>query len=154
MRRLALLLVSATLVFAPASAYAHGGGESASTAIPAQALAVQALAMLDAGMGVAEARGRVQAALQATDKQDVRLDRLRAADASLARNDTASAHRELESAFNTDDRHLIGTSFTNGDARPIAAILGAIIAAAGLLIYRRTRTNGTISEPPPGVNSA
>lgn len=142
MRCLALLIGAAVLAFAPASAFADGSAESPSADIPAQALAVQALAMLDASMGAMDARDRVQAALQAKNQEDVRVDRLRAADAALGRDDTVAARRELEAAFNPDDRHLIGGSFTgSGNGRVVAAILGAIlVAAALLLLLRRTPT--------------
>lgn len=148
MGRLVLLISAAVLALAPASAYADGGAESSSADIPAQALAVQALAMLDANMGAMDARVRVQAALGAKDQQDVRIDRLRAADVALGRNDTAAARRELEAAFNPDDRHLIGTRFTgSGNGRVAAAILGAIvIAAALLLLLRQMRSNATFAD--------
>jgi hypothetical protein len=145
-RWLAVLISVALLAFAlPASATAHGGKPSASGDIPAQALAVQALAMLDANMGATDARDRVQAALRAKDQTDVRVGRVRAADAALSRNDTTTARRELEAAFNTDDQHLIGTSFTSsGDARIVAAILGTILVASALLLLLwQTRSSAT-----------
>ena len=145
-RRLVLLISVAMIVLAPSSAQAHGGDPATSTEIPAQALAVQALAMLDAHMGVFDARDRVRAALRAKNQDDIRMDRLRAADVALGRNDTTSARRELEAAFNPDDRHLIGTSFTSsGDARRVAAILGAILAAAALLLILRP-TKATLAN--------
>lgn len=140
-RLLALLLATVALGLAPGGAYGHGGSESSSTQMPAQALAVQALAMLDAHMGAADARASLDAALRATDKADIRLERLRAADAALARNDTIGARRELDAAFNPDDSHLIGTSFSaGGDIRTAAAVLGGILLAGSLLLYRRTRS--------------
>lgn len=153
MRRLALLLSAALLVLAPISAQAHGGGDSTSTDIPAQALAVQALAMLDAHMGAMDARDRLHAALRATNQEDIRVGRLRAADAALGRNDIATARRELEAAFNPDDRHLIGTSFTgSGDSRPVAAILGAILVAAALLLILR-QTKSTLADEKPRTST-
>ena len=137
MRRLAVLSLIAILTLTPAVAHAHGG-EPTGGKVPAQALAVQALAMLDAQMGATDARDRVQAALRADNQDDVRVDRLRAADQALAQGDTGTARRQLEAAFNPDDRHLIGTSFTTGgDGRAIAAIIGAMMIAAALLLLRR-----------------
>ncbi len=146
--RLALLASAALLTFAPAIAYAHGGEGSSSADVPAQALAVQALAMLEANMGAMDARDSVQAALRATNQDDIRVDRLRAAEAALERNDVTGARRELEAAFNSDDRHLIGTTFTGSDdARIVAAIVGAIlVAAALLLLLRQTRSNTTFAD--------
>lgn len=146
MRRLAVLSLLSMLALAPSVAHAHGG-EPVGGQVPAQALAVQALAMLDAQMGATDARDRVQAALRADNQDDVRVDRLRAADRALARGDTSTARLQLEAAFNPDDRHLIGTSFTTGgDGRAIAAIIGAMLIAAALFLLRR-RHGG---EPRPG----
>ena len=139
MRRLVALSLISMLALTPALARAHGG-EPTGGEIPAQGLAVQALAMLDAHMGATDARDRVQAALRATNQDDVRVNRLRAADRALAHGDTKSARRELEVAFNPDDRHLIGTSFTaSGDGRTVAAILGLLAIAAAALLLRRGR---------------
>ena len=141
MRRLAVLSLISILALTPAVAHAHGG-EPTGGKVPAQALAVQALAMLDAQMGATDARDRVQAALRADNQDDVRVDRLRAADQALAQGDTRTARRQLEAAFNPDDRHLIGTSFTTGgDGRAIAAIIGAMMIAAALLLLRRRRAD-------------
>lgn len=117
------------------------GGSHIYTFVPGPHGNVQALAMLDAGMGVMDARVRVQAALRAKNRADVRMGRLRTADAALGRGDVAGARRELEAAFNPDDRHLIGTSFSGGNrARVAAAILGAIAAAAALALLLRQRS--------------
>ena len=142
MRRLVALSLVSILALTPALASAHGG-EPTSGDIPAQALAVQALAMLDAHMGATDARDRVTAALRAKNQDDVRVNRLRAADRALARGDTSSARRQLEAAFNPDDRHLIGTSFTaSGDGRTVAAILGILAIAGAALLLRRSRGDG------------
>lgn len=154
MRR-SLLLVVLLLSIAPVSAAAHGG-EAAGTDMPAQALAVQALAMLDAHMGAMDARALVGAALSAENQDDVRLDRLRAADAALGRDDIAGARRELGAAFNPDDHHLIGTAFTGSDdGRLVTGIVGAVIFAAALLmLLRQTRSKATAADPPASRGAA
>ena len=140
MRR-SLLLLLFLLSITPVSAAAHGG-EKAGSDMPAQALAVQALAMLDARMGAMDARALVDDALSAKNQDDVIVDRLRTADAALARGDVTAGRRELEAAFNPDDRHLIGSGFTGagGDGRLAIGIVGAVVFAAAILVLFRQAT--------------
>jgi hypothetical protein len=153
--RSAFILVSLLLVTAPIPAAAHGGNPSQSSDIPAQGLAVQALAMLDAKMGATNARDRVESALRAKNKADVRINRLRSADVALRRNDTALARRELEAAFNPDDRHLIGTSFTSGgDSRSAAGITGIILIVSSLLLVWRLRSRAKSKSHTAGAQAA
>ena len=140
MRRLLLLLLALALA-APAVAWAAGGHDGENKAQTAQALAVQALALILAhDPPHTEAVEKLDEALAADVKGEVDLRALRAARDALRKGDNVAARRLLEQAFPGASAHIVGVTFrpASGRAQAIAGIVGvAAIVLAGLGLVRR-----------------
>lgn len=142
MRRLLLLLLALALA-APAVAWATGGGDMDNKAQTAQALAVQALALILAHPPPHnEAVEKLDEALAANVKGEIDLRALRAAHDALHKGNDVAARRFLEHAFPGESAHIVGVTFrpASGSAQAIAGIAGvAALVLAGLgLVRRRT----------------
>ncbi len=140
MRRLLLLLLALALA-APAVAWATGGHDEENKAQTAQALAVQALALILAHPPPHnEAVEKLDEALAADVKGEIDLRALRAAHDALHKEDVAAARRLLEHAFPGESAHIVGVTFRPaiGSAQAIAGIIGAAaLVLAGLGLARR-----------------
>ena len=140
MRRL-LLLALALALTAPAGAGATGGEDEMNEAQTAQALAVQALALiLSHPPPHTEALEKLDEALRADVQGEIDLRALRAAHAAMHDEDAVTARRFLERAFPGESAHIVGVTFrpVRGKAQAIAGIAGgAAIVLAGLGLVRR-----------------
>lgn len=146
MSRAAVLLVVAALA-APATAWSsggHGGGEEAQTS---DALALQALALIELhppphGPALEKLEEAIEQAREG--KGELGPAPLLTARDALLRGDGDAARRALEGAFPADDAHLVGVTYrpASGPAQAVAGILGAAaLAFAALLLRRRSRVD-------------
>lgn len=187
MKRLATVLVLIGLLAAAPPAVAHGGdepeaapppatgeeprGEGASgeqptaeeaeeaalAAQPARVLAQQALALLTVRNATAEALHRVEAALESKEREDVDVDKLRAAMTALEAGDSRAAADRINEALgggpapadeelsgpSEEALHNAGEEFepvNNGQeiAGGIAAVVALAAGAALLIRHRRS----------------
>lgn len=140
MRRLLPLLLALALT-APAVAGATPGDEEMNEAQTAQALAIQALALiLGHPPPHTEALAKLDEALAADVQGEIDLRALRAAHAAMHDEDVVAARRFLERAFPGESAHIVGVTFRpgSGKAQVVAGIAGgAVIVLAGLGLVRR-----------------
>lgn len=143
MIKAALVLVLAVVAVALVPvASASEGMEEENAAQTARALSLQALAILERGLGHEEATEKLDLALAAGDQGGVDLQALRAAHSALHEEDAATAERLLQDAFLGESSHLVGVTFRPaiGWAQTAAAIAGGIVLAlAALGLARRHR---------------
>lgn len=137
----ALLLVAAALLIA-APAFADEGMPEKDPTETAQALSLQALAILDWGLSHEEALEKLDAALEAEDKGGVDLRALRAAHEALEAEEVEKAHELLHGVFPSGVSHLAGVTYRPpiGAAEIAALAVGAlaiVLAALGLVRRRR-----------------
>lgn len=146
--RTLLLAAAAALALAAAAPVAaappapSGMNEMGSPAQPSDALALQALALLEQGRGHQQAEQKLDQALAAGDKGDLDLQALRRAHAALHRESAAEAAALLRDAFPPGSSHVVGVTYRPqlATTRVVAGIIGAAVlaaAAAGLLQRRR-----------------
>jgi tetratricopeptide (TPR) repeat protein len=146
MARLLVLLTALALAAAPLSLADEGMEENA--AQTAEALSLQALALLAAGRGHEQALQKLDQALASTDKGNLDLRALRAAHAALHDEDVAQARRLLEQAFSGEKSHVVGVTYRSkvGTAELVAGIVAAVAllaGTAGLLRRRRLERAAT-----------
>lgn len=142
----AAVLVAVAVLAAPATAWGSGGhgGEEAQTS---DALALQALALIELHPPPHEpALEKLEEAIEQAreGKGEVGPAPLLTARDALLRGDGDAARRALEGAFPADDTHLIGVTYrpASGPAQAVAGILGAAaLALAALLLLRRSRAD-------------
>ncbi len=143
MRRSAL--VAALLALAlPGFVQAQEGmsGMEENAAQTADALSLQALAILEEGRGHEQAIEKLDAALKSDKTGAVDLRTIRDAHTALHHEDVAAAKRLLQHAFPGNRRHVVGITFRPpiGTSELVAGIVGGVIlalAAFGLVRRRR-----------------
>lgn len=143
----ALLVVAAALLFA-SPALADEGMNGENPAQTAQALSLQALAILDWGLSHEAALEKLDAALEAEDKGGVDLRALRAAHEALERQEVEKAHELLHGVFPSGVSHLAGVTYRPPiGAGEIAALIagGLAIALAALGLARRRRAEQALA---------
>lgn len=141
---LAALLVAALVLAAPALASAP---DEATEAMPAEALAIQALSLLEQGGDHEEAMERLELAVEAEDQHGVRPEVLAAALEALEEDEPARAEELLKTAFTEEDIHLVGVTFRPSieTARVAAGIAGGVLAALALLgLLQRRRVDRSL----------
>ena len=174
------LVVVGLLAAAPAAA-AHGdeepepppqgamgeatsGEEAALAAQPARALAQQALALLTIRDAAGEANHRLEAALKSKHREDVDVNKLRAAMSALEASDAQAAADRLNEALgggpapadeelagpSDEALHNAGEEFEPAnDGQEVAAGIAAILAlAAGAALLVRHRRSTRASQVP------
>ena len=155
MRGVAAAIAALALAVAPTALGAEEMGKhEENPAQGAQALALQALAMLDAGFPHEQAIEKLDEALKDREAGDVDLRAIRAAHAALHKEEIEQGHHMLHKAF-PGTPHLVGVTFRPvvGGAEVAAGAAGAfliVLAAVGLVRQRRTET-GTHGASPPAA---
>lgn len=136
------MLVALLAVLVTAAPALAGGGTNEMPGQPANALALQALALLELGRGHEAAVAKLDQALAAGDKGGVNVRILRAAHEALHRDAAAEAARLLRDAFPPGSSHVVGVTYRPRieTARVAAGVAGAIaLAAAAAALLRRSR---------------
>lgn len=144
----ALLVVVAALALASPALADEGMPEGENPAQTAQALSLQALAILDWGLSHEEALEKLDAALEAEDKGGVDLRALRAAHEALEQEEVEKAHELLHGVFPSGVSHLAGVTYrpTVGVGEIVALIVGALVIALGAFgLMRRRRAERTLA---------
>ena len=137
----ALLVVVAALLLASPVLADEGMPEQDPTKT-AQILSLQALAILDAGLGHEQALKKLDAALKAGDQGGVDLRALRAAHEALEAEEVERAHEQLHGVFPGGVSHLAGVTYRPpiGAEEVVVLAIGAlliVLAALGLVRRRR-----------------
>lgn len=145
--RLLTLLTALALAAAPLSLASGGSGGmpegmEENAAQTAQALSLQALALLVAGRESEQALQKLDQTLASSDKGNVDVRALRSAHAALHAEDVAGARRLLERAFPGNSSHVVGVTYRPkvGTAEIVAGIVAVVTllaGAAGLVRRRR-----------------
>ena len=140
--RVVLAVGVALLLASPALADGRMSAEE-NPAQTAQALSLQALAILDWGLSHEEALEKLDAALQADDKGGVDLRALRAAHEALEQEEVERAHELLHGVFPSGVSHLAGVTYRPAVGAGEVIVLGVgvvtiALAAVGLVRRRRT----------------
>lgn len=140
MRRVAALLLVLPLWFA-APAFGSGDHMEENAAQTAEALSIQALAILDQGLPHEEAIEKLDEALEGGEEGEVDLLAIRAAHDALHQEEVEQGHEILHEAF-PGAPHLVGVTFRPvvGTAQLIAGLAGLALlgfAAEGLIRRRR-----------------
>lgn len=141
-----VLAVAAAALLLAAPALADEGMGEENPAQTAQALSLQALAILDWGLSHEEALEKLDAALEADDKGGVDLRALRAAHEALEREEVEKAHELLHGVFPGGVSHLAGVTYRPAVGAGEVVVLGlgilAIVLAAFGLARRRHAERG------------
>lgn len=157
MTRVAALLAAFALV-AAAPALAGGGmggmtDSQGNASRTAEALSLQALAILAEGRGHEQAVQKLDQALASGAKGNIDLRALRAAHTALHHEDAAEARRLLEHAFPGNGRHLVGVTYRPqiGTAEVASGIAAAVLLLVGFagLAHRRRRERSAVSPSAP-----
>ena len=140
--RIVLAVAVAALALASPAFADEGMSEGENPAQTAQALSLQALAILDWGLSHEEALEKLDAALEAEDKGGVDLRALRAAHRALEQEEVEKAHELLHGVFPGGQSHLAGVTYRPAvGTAEIAVLVAGIVAIglAGLGLARRRR---------------
>ena len=145
-RAAALLAVLSLAIAAPALADQGMDEHEENPAQTADALALQALAILDAGLPHEEAIEKLDEAIEAGEPGEADLRAIRAAHSALHQEEVEQGHQILHEAF-PGTPHLVGVTFRPlvGGAQIAAGAAGAVLlglAAVGLV--RRRRAERTV----------
>lgn len=147
MARLLVLLTVLALAAAPPSlADSSPDAMKDNAAQTAEALSLQALALLAAGRGHEQARLKLDQALASKDKGNLDVRALRAAHTALHDEDVAKARRLLEHTFPGSRSHVVGVTYRPavGTAELAAGVVGGVALLAGMagLLRRRRLERG------------